>query len=150
MFGNPNYNQMNVDRINNQIKELETLRGQYQNMPMQNQPAINQTFQLANNSNGIKFANDIDEVKRELVFSDTLFVNKEFTLLWAKNASGLIKTYSLEEIIELDEKDRKINELMEKINLLEREIKKDEYAEDYEPFNDEIKSRKSSSGRANK
>ena len=70
------------DRLDKQIQQAQ--------MTPQHQPtAINQTFQLSStqNSSGIKFAKDIDEVKKELVFTDTLFVNKEYTLLWYKNAN---------------------------------------------------------------
>lgn len=104
------------DRLDKQIQQAQ--------MPPQHQPtAINQTFQLSStqNSSGIKFAKDIDEVKKELVFTDTLFVNKEYTLLWYKNALGEVKTYELKEIIELDEKDRRIAELEAKLEALEKE-----------------------------
>lgn len=150
MFGTPNYNQINIDRINNQIRELEALKGQYQNIPMQNQPSINQTFQLANNSNGIKYANSVDEVKNELVFNDTLFINKDYSILWLKNASGAIKTYSLSEIVEMDEKDRKINELMSKIDILEKEIKKNESTNGNEFINDTVESKKPTNSKSNK
>ena len=104
------------DRLDKQIQQAQ--------MTPQHQPtAINQTFQLSptQNSSGIKFAKDIDEVKKELVFTDTLFVNKEYTLLWYKNALGEVKTYELKEIIELDEKDRRIAELEAKLEALEKE-----------------------------
>lgn len=130
MFGNPYYTQqayqqdlINMrDRLDKQIQQAQ--------MPMQQpqQAPITQNFQLApnQNQNTIKYANTIDEVKKELVFNDTLFVNKEYTLLWLKNALGEVKTYKLEEVIEIDEKDQKINELMAKIEQLESEMKKNE------------------------
>lgn len=130
MYGNPYYNQqayqqdlMNMrDRLDKQIQQVQ--------MPMQQpqQAPITQNFQLApsQNQNGIKYVNTIDDVKKELVFVDTLFVNKEYTSLWVKNALGEIKTYELKEIIEIDEKDQKINELMAKIEHLESEMKKNE------------------------
>lgn len=130
MYGNPYYNQqayqqdlMNMrDRLDKQIQQVQ--------MPMQQpqQAPITQNFQLApsQNQNGIKYVNTIDDVKKELVFVDTLFVNKEYTLLWLKNALGEVKTYRLEEVIEIDEKDQKINELMAKIEHLESEMKKNE------------------------
>ena len=123
MYGMYN-SQMNIDRINNQIKELETLRGQYQNMPQQQPTNLTQNFQLAPNNSGIKYVNTIEDVKKELVFTDTLFPNKEFTYLYVKNSKGDIKTYELLEVIEKDEKDILIDELMEKINRLEKEQEK--------------------------
>lgn len=127
MYGNYGYNpyynpQSNLDRINNQIKELESMKTQYQNMQPQQVPTnLTQNFQLAPNNAGIKYVNNIEEVKKELVFTDTLFPNKEYTLLFVKNAKGEIKTFELKEIIEKDEKDLKIDELMAKIDMLEKE-----------------------------
>ena len=96
--------------------------------PMQNQqPAINQTFQLSPSNSSIRYAKDIDDVRKSLVLTDTLFVDKDFNHLWFKNTSGNIKTYSLEEITEQDEKDKKIAELEAKIKSLEKEMIK------YEP-----------------
>lgn len=132
MYGNYGYNpyynpQSNLDRINNQIKELESMKTQYQNMQPQQVPTnLTQNFQLAPNNTGIKYVNNIEEVKKELVFTDTLFPNKEYTLLFVKNAKGEIKTFELKGIIEKDEKDRKIDELMAKIDMLEKEKIKNE------------------------
>ena len=150
MYGNPYYNQqayqqdlMNMrDRLDKQIQQAQ--------MPMQQpqQAPITQNFQLApnQNQNTIKYANTIDEVKKELVFNDTLFVNKEYTLLWLKNALGEVKTYKLEEVIEIDEKDQKINELMAKIERLESEMKKNESTTNSNEYaNGTITSTKSSS-----
>ena len=150
MYGNPYYNQqayqqdlMNMrDRLDKQIQQAQ--------MPMQQpqQAPITQNFQLApnQNQNTIKYANTIDEVKKELVFNDTLFVNKEYTLLWLKNALGEVKTYKLEEVIEIDEKDKKINELMAKIERLESEMKKNESTTNSNEYaNGTITSTKSSS-----
>ena len=98
-----------------------------QTNPMQNQqPAINQTFQLSPSNSSIRYAKDIDDVKKSLVFTDALFVDKDFNYLWFKNTSGNIKTYSLEEITEQDEKDKKIAELEAKIKSLEKEMIKHE------------------------
>ena len=150
MYGNPYYNQqayqqdlMNMrDRLDKQIQQTQ--------MPMQQpqQAPITQNFQLAPNQkqNTLKDANTIDEVKKELVFNDTLFVNKEYTLLWLKNALGEVKTYKLEEVIEIDEKDQKINELMAKIEQLESEMKKSESTTNSNQYvNGTITSTKSSS-----
>ena len=84
---------------------------------------ITQNFQLAPNqtNNGIKYVTSIDDVKQELTFTDTIFVNKEFSNMWVKNASGEIRTYKLKEIIKKDEKDLKIEELEAKIDKLIKE-----------------------------
>ena len=150
MYGNPYYNQqtyqqdlMNMrDRLDKQIQQTQMTMQQQQQAP------ITQNFQLApnQNQNTIKYANTIDEVKKELVFNDTLFVNKEYTLLWLKNALGEVKTYRLEEVIEIDEKDQKINELMAKIERLESEMKKNESTTNSNEYvNGAVTSTKSSS-----
>lgn len=119
---NPYNNQMYM----NDLQQMRDRIDRQMQLANQNQPQstpITQNFQIApnQNNNGIKYAESIDEVKKELVFADTLFVNKNYNTLWHKNASGNIKTYELKEIIELDEKDQKIAALMAKIDMLEKE-----------------------------
>lgn len=111
-----------VDRINKQIEDLQNLKSQMQNpmqMPNSATPAINQTFQLANTNNmndfDGKYANNVDEVKNTLALRNMLFVNKEMDILWLKDVTGNIKSYTLTEIVELDEKDKKIIELEKQI-----------------------------------
>lgn len=144
---NPYSNQMYMqdlqglrDRIDRQMQ-----------MANQNQPQttpITQNFQLApNQNNGIKYVNSIDDVRKELVFADTLFVNKEYTQLWLKNASGEVKTYELKEIIELDEKDRKIADLEAKIDMLIKEKENEQYVS--ENVNGTTSSKKTTNGKSN-
>lgn len=126
---NPYFNQQYQQDLINMRERIDRQLQQSQNPPQMQQPVpITQNFQLApnQNQNGIKYVNSIDDVKKELVFTDTLFINKEYTQLWFKNALGEIKTYRLEQIIELDEKDRKIAELTAKIDMLESEMKNSE------------------------
>ena len=148
---NPYNNQMYMqdlqglrDRIDRQMQMVN------QNPPQTQTPQINQNFQLApsQNNNGIKYANSVDDVKKELVFADTLFVNKEYTQLWYKNASGEVKTYELKEIIELDEKDLKIRDLEAKINMLMKEKEHGKYAIENDDGATSIK--KSTNGKPNK
>ena len=135
MYGafNPNFSQQYQQDLMNMRERIDRQLQQVQTQPQFNQPApITQNFQLApnQNQNGIKYANSIDDVKKELVFVDTLFVDKDYTQLWLKNALGEVKTYKLEEVIEVDEKDRKIAELTAKIDKLESEMKSNESATD--------------------
>lgn len=131
-FNNQFYMQQYEKDLQNIVRDaqgkINQLHNQQQMQPPQQQVPITQNFQLAPNQNmtGIKYVNDIEDVKKELVFADTLFVNKEYTKLWAKNASGEVKAYEIKEIIEKDEKDLKIDELMAKINQLESEMKNNE------------------------
>lgn len=121
MYNNAFYNpQASLDRINAQISELEKMRNQVQQIPNQmQQPSINQTFQLTpNNQNSIKYVNSVEEVQKELVFADSVFLNKDMNVMWLKNAKGEIKTYGLTEIIEKDQKDLIIEDLMAQIQEL--------------------------------
>lgn len=119
---NPYNNQMYMNDLQ-QMRDRIDRQMQLANQSQPQSTPITQNFQIApnQNNNGIKYAESIDEVKKELVFADTLFINKNYNTLWHKNASGNIKTYELKEIIELDEKDQKIAALMAKIDMLEKE-----------------------------
>lgn len=128
MFNNPynmpnylnNFNQQAAyENIDNQINKLQQLKEQMKNN--QQQPAINQTFQLAPNSVGeMKYVSSIDEVNKEHVFVDTPFFSKDLSVLWLKNANGNVKAYELNEIVEKDEKDMQIALLQAQINELKK------------------------------
>ena len=119
VYGNPNQFylqdlQNTRDKIDNQMRQLN------QNaMQSNNPPAINQTFQLAPNQTNqdleAKYATNIDEVKNTLVMRTGIFTNKDFSTIWVKDITGNIRTFSTQEVIELDEKDKKILELEKQI-----------------------------------
>ena len=119
MFYNP---QISIDRINSQISELEKLKSQ---IPMQ-QP-ITQNFQIAPNSSSIRYANNLEEVKKEFILNDTPFFSKDMAVLWVKSPSGDVKTYELNEIVEKDEKDLRIELLMSQIEELKKEVINNEH-----------------------
>jgi hypothetical protein len=117
MFNNPYMQQQNLDRINDQIKQLENIRNQMQ------QPApITQNFQLAPSSS-IRYAKSIEEVDKSPVMGDTPFFSQDMAILWLKSASGEVKTYELKEIIKKDEKDLKIELLMAQIEEMKNNAK---------------------------
>lgn len=134
MFYNP---QANIDRINAQIAELEKLKSQVPNI----QP-ITQNFQLAP-QNGFRYANNIEEVKKEYIINDTPFFSKDLSVLWVKNSNGEIKTYELNEVIQKDEKDLQIEFLQAQIN----ELKKGRYYELNGDTNEPIKDEKSTTSK---
>lgn len=116
---NPNLMQQNInDRIDNEIAKLQQMKNHNTN-----QPAINQTFQLAPNNNGIKFVNDIEDVQKEFAISETPFINKDYSTLWIKNAKGEIRIFKLSEVIPKDDKDILIEELQSQINNLSNQLK---------------------------
>lgn len=100
------------DRIDRSLNQIQN--------PNSQQTPITQNFQLAPNQGGIgvKYVNSIEDVKKELVFADTVFLDKEYANMWIKNAKGEIRTFSIIEIIAKDEKDLEIENLKSQIEEL--------------------------------
>ncbi len=120
MYSNVYNQQAMIDRINLQIQELEKTRSQLQ-QPNSLQPSINQTFQLAPNSTGgIKYADTLEEVQKEMIYQDTPIFSKNMSVVWIKKVNGDIKTYSLTEIVAKDDKDIQIECLLARVEELER------------------------------
>lgn len=147
MYNNPYmlnaYNhQMNVDRIDEQINQLQSLKKQMQ-QPVQQQTPTNltQNFQLAPaNRDVIRYATSIDDVQRDMVVGDTPYFSRDMSVVWIKNAKGDIKTYELTEIIPKDNKDLQIEYLQAQIEDLRKGMTKngtnanvDEPIEDKKP-----------------
>lgn len=145
MYGNmyAPYNPQNeVDKLNMKINEMERLKAQLQQQSII-PPAINQTFQLAPNSNTMRFADNIEIVKKELVVGDTPFFSNDLSVLWIKNTKGDIKSYELHEIVLKDDKDLLIDSLRAQIDELKREkVTKRESNNEY--IDEPVESKKSS------
>lgn len=121
---NPYFNMYNpqpsLDRINEQISQLESMKKQLQ-QPITQPTNLTQNFQIApNNHEVIKYANSMEEVERDLVIGDTPYFSKDMSVVWIKNTKGEIKSYELKEIIVKDEKDIQIELLKARIEDLER------------------------------
>ena len=129
MYGTPFNNaytpQMNIDRINTQISELERMKSQYQQQANQPQPTnLTQNFQLAPvNREIIRYANSIEDVQKDTVVGDTPYFSKDMSIAWIKNTKGDIRSYELKEIIAKDEKDLKIEFLQAQIEELKKGMK---------------------------
>lgn len=120
MFGNYNP-QGSLDRINSHIAELERMKSQL-TQQQQQIPNLTQNFQIAPNQGGMKYAENLEQVEKELVLLDTPYFSRDMSVLWVKKASGETKSYELREIVKKDEKDLKIEFLMAKIKELEKEV----------------------------
>lgn len=121
MYNNPfmNYNQqLEKEKLDGQIAKLQQMREQL-NQPA---PSINQTFQLAPQG-GMKFANSIEDVNKEIVYFDTPYFSNDLSVLWLKNAKGNIKVFELKEIVPKDEKDMIIDNLQKQLNEIKEELK---------------------------
>ena len=141
MYNNPyinTYNQQqqlnSVDQnylnmLDKEKEKIDTMKANYMNRYQS--PAINQTFQLAPTNNGIRFANDIEDVKKELAIVETPFINKDYSILWIKNAKGEIRIFDLKEIIPKDEKDLIIEKMKLELDKLNNQIKEMNNNEQY-------------------
>ena len=146
MYNNymPYNQQLSLDRINNQMAELEKMKEQLQK-PIQQPTNLTQNFQIApTNREIIRYANSMEEVQRDMVVGDTPYFSKDMSVVWIKNTKGEIKTYELNEIVPKDEKDLLIESLQMQISELRKEVKenaKSNSTNDAEP----VKNEKSSS-----
>lgn len=135
------------DFIENQIKQIQ------QNQSQQQQPqAITQNFQItpAQNNNELegRYADSIEAVKNTFVMKTGLFINKEMNTLWIKDVSGNVRTFDLQEIIEMDEKDKKILALERQIEEMKGMINNAESVNTN--VNDEVTTEKSTRISTNK
>ena len=113
------------ERIDKQMQQMQ----QFNQNQIQNQqpiPQINQSFQLApnptNNELESKYVNNIDEVKGIFVMKTGVFLNKELNTLWIKNTNGDIRTFELNELVEIDPKDREITMLKQELEKMKETI----------------------------
>ena len=113
------------EKIDRQMQQMQQLN---QNQ-MQQQPTptnLTQNFQLAPNPNNneleSKYANNIDEVRNTFVMKTGVFLNKELNTLWIKNTNGDIRTFELNELVEIDPKDREIAILKQELEKMKEMI----------------------------
>ena len=118
------YEQIDYE-INNLQQMKEKMRNNANNQNQQ--PSINQTFQLApTNREVIRYANSIEDVQRDVVVGDTPYFSKDMSIVWVKSINGTIKSYELNEIVEKDPKDIQIEYLQAQINELKKGMVKNE------------------------
>ena len=118
--------QANIDRINNQIAELERMKSQIPNLQQPTPTNLTQNFQLTPQYNQMRYVNSLEDVKKEVVVVDTPFFSRDLSVLWLKNSKGDIRGFELNEIIPKDNKDMQIEFLQSQIEELRKEIKRNE------------------------
>jgi len=129
MYNNPYYNnytqQSNIDRLNEQISNLEKMRNQLQ-QPQQQPTNLTQNFQLAPTTRDvIRYASSLEEVQKDMVIGETPYFSKDMSVVWVKNVKGEIRTYELNELVPKDAKDLQIEYLQSQIEELKGMIKND-------------------------
>ena len=137
MFNNPygtNYNaqtQLNnldqnyLNMLDKEEEKIKNMRNNYINR-YQQPTNLTQNFQLAPAREVIRYANNINEVEKDVVTNDTPFFSRDMSVVWIKNTNGDIKTYKLSKVVLKDEKDMKIDFLMAQIEELKRGMMKNE------------------------
>lgn len=131
------------DKIDAQMRNM-------QQQPIAQQP-ITQNFQIApSNVNDIegRYAESINDVKNTFVMKTGLFINRDNSTLWIKDVSGNIKTFRLEEVIEMDEKDKEIYSLKKQIEEMRGEIENAKH--DFTNVNEQITNAKPTKVQVNK
>ena len=127
MYNNPYMQSLNQqsfnDRIDNEIERLRQMKTQIQ-QPIQQPTNLTQNFQLAPTHSGIKYANTIEDVRKDMVYVDTPYFTKDLSVMWLKNTKGDIKAYELKEIVQKDDKDIQIEYLMNEIEELKKGMSK--------------------------
>ena len=131
MYNPYNPYQTPMDRIDNQIKELESLKKSYQNMPHQ------QPIQNIINTNGqniefeARILNENEKPDEILVQRKTMFFEPKKGKLYIKEISGDMREYDV--ILPKDEKDLKIEELERKLKDYEQLLNSKSDIEKQEP-----------------
>ena len=121
------YNQQpmnNMQQVNNydeylkylekEKERIEKSKEQYINRFQQQQPTLNQTIQVTptpSQSIALKHVKGVEDVNSELVMFETPFVLDDYSALFIKNAKGEVRTFTMEEIVPKDEKDKIIEQL---------------------------------------
>ena len=107
------------DRLDRTMQQYQQTQNQFMPQNQQQPTNLTQNFQLAPQGNITdfdgKYAENVEEVKNTLVYKNCLFVDKDMSILWFKAVNGTIKTYTLVEVIERDEKDKEIDDLKKQI-----------------------------------
>lgn len=112
--------QQQRDSLDNQIKQMQ------QNQQQAQPTNLTQNFQLAPQTNvgelEGQYADNIEDVRNKFVTKNALFITRDYSKLWIKDTSGNIRTFNLDEDIQLDDKDKEILMLQKQINDLKEVI----------------------------
>ena len=154
MYQNPYSSQAYIQELQGMRDRIDRQLQQATQPQQQTTPNINQTFQLAPPASqvGMRFAGTIDDVNKELVFTDTPFFSKDLSVMWLKNVKGEVKAYELKEIVQKDEKDLMIENLQLQIDELKKGMitNAKSITDDIDEPTQDKKSTNVSSGRASK
>jgi len=126
-YYNPYNNQYQIQRLQNMRDEIDRQMQTIQQPVQQPVQPITQNFSLAPNPSNsdleAKYVDTVEEVKNTFVMKTGIFTNKDFSKIWIKDVTGKIRTFTTQEEIEIDERDRELQEKNNKIYSLEAQVK---------------------------
>lgn len=143
-FYNPyNMQQPNIDRINRQIEDLQSLKTQIQAQPQPVTPINNYiNTNTPNIEMEAKILKEGQTVEDTIVQNRTLFIDEQNQKIQIKEVDGTIsKEYKI--VVPKDEKDLKIEELQNKILEMERRFENDRLSEPNEYGETVVKNKQS-------
>lgn len=118
------YNPLNQtayeQNLENIIQQASGQLQQLRNRPVATPTNLTQNFQITpqnTNPNELQsaYVNNAEEVKNTFMTKNGVFVDKNLTTLWFKNTEGKVRTFTLAEVIEKDEKDVEIESLKKQL-----------------------------------
>lgn len=119
---NPNFYLQDLQNMRDRIDRTMQNYQQYQS-----QAPITQNFQITpqTNPNELQsaYVGNIDEVKGIFMTKNGVFVDRNLSNLWFKDTTGKIRTFTLSEVIEKDEKDIEIENLKKELEKLKSKKK---------------------------
>lgn len=110
---------------------IQQANGQLQQLRNRPTPTnLTQNFQITpqnSTPNDLQsaYVSGVEEVKNIFMTKNGIFVDKGLTNLWFKNTEGNIRTFTLQEVVQKDEKDLEIEELKKQLENLKKKGKKE-------------------------
>ena len=110
---------------------IQQANGQLQQLRNRPTPTnLTQNFQITpqnSTPNDLQsaYVSGVEEVKNIFMTKNGIFVDKGLTNLWFKNTEGNIRAFTLQEVVQKDEKDLEIEELKKQLENLKKKGKKE-------------------------
>lgn len=110
---------------------IQQANGQLQQLRNRPTPTnLTQNFQITpqnSTPNDLQsaYVSGAEEVKNIFMTKNGIFVDKGLTNLWFKNTEGNIRTFTLQEVVQKDEKDLEIEKLKKQLEDLKKKGKKE-------------------------
>lgn len=110
---------------------IQQANGQLQQLRNRPTPTnLTQNFQITpqnSTPNDLQsaYVSGVEEVKNIFMTKNGIFVDKGLTNLWFKNTEGNIRTFTLQEVVQKDEKDLEIEKLKKQLEDLKKKGKKE-------------------------